>query len=113
MQVVFKNFLPSAVVTRGAPEPQRAHPAFLGHPQHSGPGSSHRVLCLYPSQTLPLQQGWLRSGMRVLESVLEYQEEILLALFSLSLFLLDSGHCPKVCAVRGVLPAGRENVLSA
>lgn len=32
--------------------------------------------------------------MRILESVLEYQEEILLALFSQNLCLLDSGQCP-------------------
>lgn len=95
---------PGQLLAEG-PEPQRAHPAFLGHPQCSGLGPSHRVLCLYPSQTLPLQQGWLRVGIGVLDSALEYQEEILLALFSLNLCLLDSGQCPKVCAVCGVLPA--------
>lgn len=53
---------------------------------------------LVPLQTLPLQQGWLRWGMRILESALGYQEEILLALFSWNLCLLDSGQCPKgVC----------------
>lgn len=50
-----------------------------------------------PHQTLPLQQGQLRLRIRIMESVLEYQEEIFLALFLLNI-CLDSGQCPKgVC----------------
>lgn len=68
-------------------------PAALGAWHH--PSGSSGVT---PHQTRHLQQGWLRLGMRILESDLEYQEEILLSLFSLNMCLLDSGQCPKgVC----------------
>lgn len=49
-----------------------------------------------PNPALPLARR--TSGLGILESVLEYQQEILLALLSLNLCLLDSGQCPKgVC----------------
>lgn len=68
-------------------------PAALGAWHH--PSGSSGVT---PHQTRHLQQGWLRLGMRILEGDLEYQEEILLSLFSLNVCLLDSGQCPKgVC----------------
>lgn len=88
-----------------------------GHRAPESPPGARAVLGAWAIQTLPLQQGWLRWGMRILESALEYQEEILLAMFSLNLCLLDTGQCPKgvCCPCRkreGSLSPSRERLLS-
>lgn len=91
-----KDCLPRAWLQRAAEPREPSWPSWAQ--QCPGLSTVLQAPLGAPSPNPPLPLARRTSGLGILESVLEYQQEILLALLSLNLCLLDSGQCPKgVC----------------